>query len=102
METVKKFGTVAQATKEMDRRRTKAIPELQLHASATLVMHGDPFAITQEEKKDLAGEIAQFCVPIDSKWVGNLKRHHIDNAFEKLKESVMLRLREHGVLAGGE
>lgn len=94
--------TVELAVKEMDKRRKKEPPELQLHASATLIMAGDPFALDSIAKKDLSGEICQFCVPIDSKWVGRLKRHHIDMAFESLKKSIYQKLREHGVMAAGE
>lgn len=94
--------TTQVATKELDRRRRKVPPELQIHASATLVAHGDPLSIKQEERVDLAGEIAQFCVPIDSKWVGNLRRRDIDNVFEQLKQSLLTKLRENGVMAGGE
>ncbi len=102
METPKNFQTVMDATKEMNKRRSKRPPELQIHASATLVAHGDPFSLKEEERRDLAGEVAQFCVPIESKWVGRLKRHHVDQAFESLKDSVLSRLRQHGVLAAGE
>ena len=98
----KNLTTIKEAHKEMDRRRTKTPPELQIHASATLVMAGDPFAVDSEKRQDLAGEIAQFCVPSESKWVGNLKKSHIDNALEELKQSLIVRLREHGVLAPGE
>lgn len=94
--------TVHMAVKEMDKRRKNKVPELQLHASATLVMAGDPFALNQEERKDLAGEIGQFCVPIESKWVGRLKKFHIDQAFESLKLSLYQKLKEHGVMAAGE
>ena len=94
--------TVDMAVKEMDKRRKKEPPELQIHASATLVMAGDPFALNNMDKKDLSGEIGQFCVPIDSQWVGRLKRHHIDMAFETLKKSIYVKLKEHGVMAAGE
>ena len=94
--------TVHNATKEMNRRRTKRPPELQIHAAATLVAAGDPFALSEDERNDLAGEIAQFCVPIESKWVGRIKRHHIDMAFDNLKENVIRKLRQHGVMASGE
>jgi hypothetical protein len=90
------------AVKEMDKRRKKQPPELQIHASATLIMAGDPFSLNEIDRKDLAGEIAQFCVPIESKWVGNLRRHHIDQAFESLKMSVYQKLKEHGVMKAGE
>lgn len=98
----KNLTTIHEATKEMDRRRSKRPPELQIHASATLVAAGDPFAISATERQDLAGEIAQFCVPVDSKWVGNLRRHHVDMAFDSLKQSLLKKLREHGVMASGE
>jgi len=98
----KNLSTLHGATKEMNRRRSKRPPELQVHASATLVSAGDPFSLNINDRQDLAGEIAQFCVPIESKWVGNIKRSHIDNVFEQLKESVMVKLREHGVLSSGE
>lgn len=94
--------TIHTAVNEMNKRRSKRPPELQIHASATLVMAGDPFALNDMERKDLAGEIAQFCVPIDSKWVGNLRRRHIDEAFENLKMHVYMKLKEHGVMAAGE
>jgi len=94
--------TIEVATKELNKRRSKEPPELQIHASATLVAPGDPFALNELDRKDMAGEIAQFCVPIESKWVGRLKRHHIDMAFESLKKSLYKKLREHGVMASGE
>lgn len=102
MSTKEQPLTTQVATKELNRRRGKIPPELQIHASATLVAHGDPLSIIKEERVDLAGEIAQFCIPIESKWVGRLKRHHIDMAFENLKKSVLKKLRSHGVMAGGE
>ena len=94
--------TINTAVKELDKRRKKRPPELQIHASATLVAAGDPFSLTETERKDLAGEIGQFCVPIASEWVGRLKRHHIDMAFESLKKSIYIKLKEHGVMAAGE
>jgi len=94
--------TTQVAVAEMDKRRKKQAPELQIHASATLVMHGDPHGISNADRKDLAGEIGQFCVPIESKFVGRLKRHHIDMAFDALKHDVLKRLRGHGVMAAGE
>ena len=102
LDAPKNLTTVKDATKEMDKRRRQRPPELQIHASATLVAHGDPFAIDPTERQDLAGEVAQFCVPIESKWVGNLKRHHVEMAFDNLKENVMNKLRAHGVMAPGE
>lgn len=98
----KNLQTISAATKELDRRRSKRPPELQFHASATLISAGDPFAIDTEERQDLAGEIGQFCVPVESKWVGRIKRHHIDQVFESLKTEMLKKLREHGVLAAGE
>jgi len=94
--------TVKIATDEMNKRRSKRPPELQIHASATLIMAGDPFALDEIERKDLKGEIAQFCVPIESKWVGQLKRHHIEQAFVSLRSSIYQKLREAGVMAAGE
>lgn len=94
--------TLDVVTKELTKRRSKEPPELQLHASATLVAPGDPFALNEIDRKDLAGEIGQFCVPIEPKWVGRLKRHHIDMAFESLKKSIYQKLRDHGVMAAGE
>lgn len=82
--------------------RIKQAPELQFHAAATLIVHGDPFSLDPTKRADRAGEIAQFCVPIPSKFVGRLKRHHIDEAFENLKLSILERLRSHGVMAQGE
>lgn len=102
MSTKEQPFTTQVATNELNRRRSQRPPELQLHASATLVSHGDPLAITKEERLDLAGEVAQFCVPIESKWVGRLKRHHIDQAFVQLKESLLTKLRQAGVMAAGE
>ena len=81
---------------------SKIAPELQIHVAATLVVHGDPFSKNPNNRNDKAGEIAQFCVPIPSRFVGKLKRHHIDEAFENLKASLIERLRKHGVLAHGE
>jgi hypothetical protein len=81
--------------------KTKA-PELQIHCAATLIAHGDPFSKDPDKRMDKAGEIAQFCVPIDSKFVGKLKLHHIDEAFFKLRESILHKLRQHGVMASGE
>jgi hypothetical protein len=98
----KSSTTISVAISEMDKRRKKRPPELQIHAAATLIMHGDPFALNEMERKDLAGEVAQFCVPIEAKWVGNLKKKHLDQAFESLKVNVYLKLREHGVMAAGE
>jgi len=102
MDAPKNFTTIHNASAELDRRRTKTPPELQIHASVTMVSHGDPFAIEKDKRQDLAGEIAQFCVPIESKWVGRLKRHHVRNAFNSLCEDTIKKMREHGVLAAGE
>ena len=72
------------ATKEMDRRRTKNPPAIQFHAAATLVQPGDPFSSDPEKRQDLAGEIAQFCIDIDPKWVGNLKGSQVEQIFKNL------------------
>jgi len=94
--------TINIAVSEMDRRRSKRPPELQIHASATLVAHGDPFALDEIERKDLSGEVAQFCVTIESKWLGQLKKHHIEKAFAGLSKSVYIELKKHGVFSAGE
>jgi len=86
----------------MELQKSKEAPELQIHAAATLIIAGDPFALDLSKRQDQSGEIAQFCVPIESKFVGKLKRHHIDEAFLKLKESILLKLRQHGVMESGE
>lgn len=83
-------------------QQSKVAPELQFHAAATLIVHGDPFSKNPAERADKAGEIAQFCVPIPSKFVGSLKRHHVDMAFDALKKSMLEKLRAHGVMAQGE
>lgn len=85
---------------QIDKRKSQ--PELQIHAAATLVAPGDPFAINPEERKDKAGEIGQFVVVVDSKFMGRLRAYHIDNAFQALKENLMQKLRAHGVMAAGE
>jgi len=82
--------------------RAKAPPELQFHVAATLVSHGDPTSINPDDRQDKAGELAQFAVTVPAQFMGRLKRHHVDNAFLNLKESILAKLREHGVMAGGE
>lgn len=81
---------------------TKVAPELQFHAAATLVVHGDPFSTDPKKRADKAGEIAQFCVPIPSKFVGRLKRSDVEQSFESLKNAMLEKLRAHGVMANGE
>ena len=83
-------------------KRFKTPPEVQLHASATLVMFGDPLSIKEEERRDLTSEVAQFCVPFEAKWTGNIKMWMLDESFNKLKMSIYQKLREHGVMAAGE
>lgn len=82
--------------------KTKQAPELLIHAAATLVMAGDPFALNPEQRRDKAGEIGQFLVQVDPRFVGKMKRHHVDMAFQSLKEKILEVLRKHGVMAGGE
>lgn len=83
-------------------QRSKSPPELQFHAAATLIAPGDPFSTNPNDRQDKAGEVAQFCVPVPAKFVGRLKRIHVDKAFEALKEKMLERLRAHGVMANGE
>lgn len=82
--------------------RAKAPPELHIHAAATLVVHGDPLNTNPEMRQDKTGEIAQFAVIVQPQFVGRLKRHNLDEAFENLKKSILEKLRAHGVMANGE
>lgn len=83
-------------------QRSKVAPELQFHVAATLIAAGDPFSTNPSDRQDKAGEIAQFCVPIPSKFVGRLKRSDVEKAFEAMREKILERLRAHGVMAHGE
>lgn len=82
--------------------KSKAPPELHLHAAATLVVHGDPFNANPDLRQDKTGEIAQFAVIVQPQFVGRLKRTNIDEAFDNLKKSIVDKLRKHGVMAAGE
>lgn len=78
------------------------VPELQLHASATLVVPGDPFGLTPEQRQDKAGEVAQFAVVVPPQFMGRLRRAHVEEAFRNMQESIIERLRKHGVMTNGE
>ena len=82
--------------------KTKSPPELVLHCAATLVSAGDPFSKNPADRQDKAGEICQFCVNVPAKFVGRLHRFNIDEAFMKMKEATLEKLRAHGVMAAGE
>lgn len=78
-------------------------PELQFHAAATLIAPAlDPHSLKPEERNDREHELGQFCVRVDPKMVGNLRREAVRTAFEALYQRTLKRLREHGVLKQGE
>jgi hypothetical protein len=82
--------------------RAKVAPELHLHVAATLVSHGDHTSLNPEERKDRQGEVAQFALVIEPKWMGKLRRCHVDQAFKQFRDTMLQRLRAHGVMAQGE
>jgi len=81
---------------------SKAPPELQIHASATLVKHGDPYGMSKDVRLDTTYECCQFVVPIESKFVGNLSSFHIRKSMDVLTEKIIESCRRHNLLKSGE
>ena len=82
--------------------KTKQPPELQIHAAATLVSAGDPFATNPADRQDKAGEVCQFAVSIPPQFVGRLNNAHLEQAFFNLRMHITQKLRDHGVMKAGE
>lgn len=82
--------------------RKQKKPELQFHAAASLVMPGDPYGLSKEERADKIDEIIQVAGRFPEHWTGNVRRAQVDQVFEELKEKIIVALRERGVMKAGE
>lgn len=91
-----------EATSVGNIHKQKSPPELVLHCAASLVTAGDLTAKNPADRQDKAGEICQFCVQVPAKFVGRLHKINIDEAFDKMKEATLAKLRQHGVMKAGE
>jgi hypothetical protein len=72
--------------------------EIQIHAAVSRIGH--KLAIHKEERQDK--EICQFAVAYPARFDGDIKLATVNAAFENLKQACIKKMRESGMLAGGE
>ena len=72
--------------------------EVQIHAVVTIL--GDPFGITEEERKDV--DLGQIAVSYPPEAHGLIKVSQVKRSFEALGVKCLQKMRAAGLLKAGE
>lgn len=80
----------------------KGAPEVQLHASISIVRAGDPYGISQEDRKDDISEVTQLAAQFPRGAMGNLRKDDIMQAMVEITHGFIEKARAAGILKQGE
>jgi hypothetical protein len=77
--------------------------EIQLHCAITLIRPGDMLNFKDADaRKDQEEEIGQWCIRIEPKFFGHVKKATVEHAFNNFAKIAISRMRVSGILAPGE
>ena len=77
-------------------------PEVQIHASISIVQEADPYGITKESRSDKIHEVTQLAAQFPKDAMGNLTKVHTKKAMSEIADGLIVKARGAGILRGGE
>lgn len=80
----------------------KGAPEIQIHASISIVRAADPFGISEADRKDDIKEVTQLAAQFPKGAMGNLRKHDIAQAMAEITQGMVEKARSAGILRQGE